>query len=191
VKGRGFPAATECASRIFGQVVLRSNSAVVIHTADFVHTSSPLGNHKGVGDAPGSAHCRIVFCSNMALDQSVDDTVKELQGGVQEKGDSVDVTSLLSADPRGRGAELSAAALGRMLGLATTAELKLIEQKIDAVSGRIAAFGAKLDKIMATVSSLPGGQDLERIDLQIATMKAVLSQLHDSITRGEKKVGEE
>lgn len=73
----------------------------------------------------------------------------------------------------GRG-EVSAATLGRMLGLATVSELNVIESKLDLLASKINQSTAKMEKILGILQKAPSGADLERIDVQIATLKAAV-----------------
>jgi hypothetical protein len=70
--------------------------------------------------------------------------------------------------------EVSAATVGRMLGLATVSELKVIEGKIDVLSTKITALTMKIDKIVAATSLIPSGSDFERIDLQLGALRALI-----------------
>jgi len=133
----------------------------------------------------------------MTLEQgSIDDLLKELetkgeespppapkelsvspkasaQSAVPKEGD---FTALLSADSRGRG-EISAASLGRMMGIATTSELKVIEQKVDLLTTKLNGLSLKVDKLLSALNNLPSGGDMERIDIQIGGLKNMLKEI--------------
>lgn len=87
-----------------------------------------------------------------------------------------DFSNLLNADNRGRG-EISAASLGRMMGLATTMEMKVLEQKVDLLTTKLNGMSLKVDKLLSALNNLPSGGDMERIDIQLGTLKNLLKQL--------------
>ena len=87
----------------------------------------------------------------------------------------VDVNSLMQAkhDEGGR-SDVTAATVARMMGVATASELKLVEGKIDLLTAKLAGFGVRLEKIVSMLNSAPTGADLERIDVQIGALKAMV-----------------
>lgn len=76
--------------------------------------------------------------------------------------------------PRG---EVSAATIGRMLGLASVRELGLLDGKLDLMMSKVNHLTAKLERITSILSSAPTGKDLERIDVQIAALRTQLAEL--------------
>ena len=73
--------------------------------------------------------------------------------------------------------ELSATAVGRLMGLATSSDLKILEGKIDLLIQKSAAMAAKVEKLSQEVSRLPSGADLERIDVHVGAIKAIVKEL--------------
>ncbi len=71
-------------------------------------------------------------------------------------------------------AELTAAAVGRMLGLATVADINLVEAKIDLLSSKLNQLVVKVEKLLGSIQKGPTGADLERIDVQIGSLKAAM-----------------
>ncbi len=70
--------------------------------------------------------------------------------------------------------DVSAATIGRMLGLAGSGELKLLEGKLDLVSTRVSNLTVRMEKIMGALQKLPSAVDLERIDVQIGNLRTML-----------------
>lgn len=70
--------------------------------------------------------------------------------------------------------ELSAAALGRLMGLATGVEIRMLEGKIDLLTSKLAGMAAKIEKLTQAMSQTPTGADLERIDVQVGSIKAII-----------------
>lgn len=75
--------------------------------------------------------------------------------------------------PRG---EVSAATIGRMLGLASVRELNLLDGKLDLMMSKVNHLTAKLERITSILGSAPTGKDLERIDVQIAALRTQLAE---------------
>lgn len=85
----------------------------------------------------------------------------------------IPVTKSAAGDEPARG-EVSAATIGRLMGLATASELKLLEGKIDLMSSKINTMMVRVDRLTALFSSMPTGADLERVDVQIGALKALI-----------------
>lgn len=86
-----------------------------------------------------------------------------------------------TSDPARRAApdplkEVSAATVGRMLGLATSSELKLLEGKLDLIATKLTNLTVKLEKVISTLSNFPTGSDLERIDVQIGMLRSLITE---------------
>lgn len=79
--------------------------------------------------------------------------------------------------PRG---EMTAATLGRLMGLATTSELKFLEGKIDLMASKLNNIMVRVDRMIALFNALPTGADLERIDVQIGALKSLI---RDTLTQ--------
>lgn len=86
-------------------------------------------------------------------------------------------TKIVSMGDEPSRGEVSAATIGRMLGLASMRELNLLEGKLDLVMSKINSLVVKLDKVVAVLGNSPTGKDLERIDVQIAALR---TQLQDT-----------
>lgn len=70
--------------------------------------------------------------------------------------------------------EVSAATVGRMMGLATISDLKLLDSKIDLLATKVTGLVLKLEKALTLLASAPTGSDLERIDVQIGSLKSLI-----------------
>lgn len=75
------------------------------------------------------------------------------------------------------GKEVSAATIGRMLGLATSSELKLIDGKLDLITAKLANLTVRLEKALSSAANAPTGSDLERIDVQIGSLRNLMVEL--------------
>ena len=93
------------------------------------------------------------------------------------------VADIIQADD-GKRTEVSASTIGRMLGLVTLAEFRVVEGKIDLVMTRVASLLAKLDRIQQGLNSVPTGSDLERIDVQIGALRSMIRDVLGEQTLG-------
>ena len=73
-------------------------------------------------------------------------------------------------------AEVSASTIGRMMGLATVSDLKMIDTKLDLVATKVTGLVVKLDKVMSTLNAMPTAADMERIDVQVGSVKTALRE---------------
>ena len=91
---------------------------------------------------------------------------------------NVDLTSIVAAAPEESAprTEVSAATVGRMLGLASTRELKIVEGKIDLALSKINNITARIEKALSMMASAPSATDLERIDVQIGSLKVLIKE---------------
>lgn len=76
-------------------------------------------------------------------------------------------------DPGHRG-EVSVSTLARMMGVATTNELSLLEGKIDLLATRVNGLTVRMEKVLNAISRVPTGTDLDRIDINIGSLKTMI-----------------
>ena len=72
--------------------------------------------------------------------------------------------------------EVSAATIARMMGLITAADFNLLEGKIELVSSKLNALGAKVDRVLTSLGDSVTGNDLDRIDIQLASIRSLLKE---------------
>jgi hypothetical protein len=70
--------------------------------------------------------------------------------------------------------EMSVSAIARLMGLATSTEVKTLEGKLDLVTAKMALVGSKLDKVLAEFETLPRGGDVDRIEVALAKLSELL-----------------
>lgn len=74
-----------------------------------------------------------------------------------------------------KGPEMSATAIARLMGIATSTELKLLEGKLDVIITRLNALTGKVEKNHSMLARTPTGSDLERIDVHIGALKKLFA----------------
>ena len=91
---------------------------------------------------------------------------------------NVDFTSIVTTTPEDAApkTEVSATTVGRMLGLASTRELKIVEGKIDLALSKINNITARLEKALSIMAAAPSATDLERVDVQIGSLKVLIKE---------------
>lgn len=72
--------------------------------------------------------------------------------------------------------EVSATTIARMMGVATSSELEVLESKIDVVASKINAITVKVEKMQAVLNRAPSGSDLERIDVNIGSLRSLIRE---------------
>ena len=70
--------------------------------------------------------------------------------------------------------DMSASTLIRVMGVATSVELKLVEAKIDLITAKLSSTIVKLERVLSNSSSMPSGGDFERLELQISNLKNLI-----------------
>ena len=73
--------------------------------------------------------------------------------------------------------EVSAQTIARMMGLTTQSDLKLVEGKLDLLVSRLGTVNVRLERVGQTLQQTPTVNDMERIDVQIGTLRASMREL--------------
>ena len=95
-------------------------------------------------------------------------------------GDVIQAVLSSSDLDKNRG-EVSAQTIGRMLGLVTVSELKVLEGKLDLVVTKLSSVMVKVEKAVSTLAGMPSGSDLERIDVQIGALRSMIRDVMSNI----------
>lgn len=120
-------------------------------------------------------HAGAIFLFLRVMEDSIDNNIAEaLKGATPEEIAQIQNSKTSLDAPK---AEVSAATIGRMMGLATITDLKLLDSKVDLLATRMASITMKVDKMLTMLTAVPNGNDLERIDVQIASMKELMRDL--------------
>ncbi|RMD86619.1 MAG: hypothetical protein D6808_02915 [Candidatus Dadabacteria bacterium] len=102
-----------------------------------------------------------------------------LQARTREKSD-VNFSSLFkligleNAIPKG---DASVLAFIKMASLPTSTEIKVLEGKIDLLMSKIGAMSTKLSRVAESLSDIPSGSDVERIEAQIIELRSAVKSL--------------
>lgn len=83
--------------------------------------------------------------------------------------------------PEGPRVDVSAATVARMMGIASTSDLRVIEGRVDLLTSKVAAILTKMDRCLSMFSSVPTASDIGRLEVQIAAVKSMMKELLDSV----------
>jgi len=108
----------------------------------------------------------------------------------QPSGDSTEASIDNGKKPEELGREVTAATIGRMMGLATGAELKLMEGKIDLLSTRVNNLTTRMEKVLNTLTKMPTGADLDRVDVQIGSLRTLIKDVLSDVV-AERETGKD
>ncbi len=112
------------------------------------------------------------------LKKKLDQLTPEVETSEQGAADEVAREEAKSEGARG---EVSAATLARMMGLATATEVNLLEGKIDLLSTRVNGVAVRMDKILNAISKLPNASDIDRVDINIGSLKTMIRETVDKL----------
>ena len=76
-----------------------------------------------------------------------------------------------AANPR---VEVSAQTIARMMGIASSTDLQLLEGRLDLLASRVSTLMMKVDKVLAGLGALASAGDIGRLETQLASMKSIL-----------------
>ncbi|MEY4669223.1 MAG: hypothetical protein RL518_1922 [Pseudomonadota bacterium] len=77
--------------------------------------------------------------------------------------------------------DVSAATVARMMGIASTSDLRLLEGRVDLLTSKVSAILTKVDRCLSMFSSIPSASDIGRLEIQVATIKSMMKELLDSV----------
>jgi hypothetical protein len=83
--------------------------------------------------------------------------------------------------PEGPRVDVSAATVARMMGIASTSDLRVLEGRIDLLTSKVAAILTKMDRCLSMFSSIPTASDIGRLEVQVAAVKSMMKELLDSV----------
>ena len=77
--------------------------------------------------------------------------------------------------------DVSAATVARMMCIASTSDLRLLEGRVDLLTSKVAAILTKMDRCLSMFGSVPTASDIGRLEVQVASMKSMMRELLDSV----------
>lgn len=83
-------------------------------------------------------------------------------------------TGTVTEGPR---VEVSAATVTRMMGIATAADLRLLEGRMDLLASKVTGLLTKVDRVLSMFNSVPSSSDIGRLEIQIGALKSMLREI--------------
>lgn len=85
-------------------------------------------------------------------------------------------TRVPTATPDAQRPEVSASTIARMMGVATNADLRLLENKVDLLSSKLNNVLARLDKVVGQMNLVATGSDMDRFDARISSLQTMIAE---------------
>jgi hypothetical protein len=72
---------------------------------------------------------------------------------------------------------VSAGTITRMMGIASIADLRLLEGRIDLLTAKVSGLVTKVDRVVSMLGSGPSASDIDRLEIQIGTLKSLIKEV--------------
>ena len=86
--------------------------------------------------------------------------------------------------------EVSASTIARMMGLPTSSDFSLLDGKLDLIATKVNALTAKLERLSTSLNSIPSASDLDRIDIQIGSLKTLIREALNASSAAQSTAAE-
>jgi hypothetical protein len=114
--------------------------------------------------------------------QTVVASVGVTESGVKDDPTKSAATPTSSSHiPDGPRVDVSAATVARMMGIASTSDLRLLEGRVDLLTSKVSAILTKMDRCLSMFGSIPTASDIGRLEVQVAAIKSMMRELLDSV----------
>ncbi len=100
-----------------------------------------------------------------------------VQSAVTTSATAAIATGTVTDAPR---VEVSAATITRMMGIASTTDLRLLEGRVDLLASKVTGLLTKVDRVLSMFGSVPTSSDIGRLELQMGAVKSMLRELLES-----------
>jgi hypothetical protein len=100
-----------------------------------------------------------------------------------EKSSEKDVSAApsMAVPANGGKVEVSAQTVTRMMGIASTTDLKLLEGRVDLLTSKVSSLLMKVDRVLTMFSSVPTPSDIGRLEIQLGSIKSMLREALESM----------
>jgi hypothetical protein len=103
----------------------------------------------------------------------------------QEKSSSekdLSIAPSITSPSNGGKVEVSAQTVTRMMGIASTTDLKLLEGRVDLLTSKVSSLLMKVDRVLTMFSSVPTPSDIGRLEIQLGSIKSMLREALESMS---------
>lgn len=129
-----------------------------------------------------SEFCEFSMTASSSSDSSNSNAQPEAGAGIKDPANGKVGTS---GTETGR-TDMPVSAVARLLGVATQSDLTLLDGKIDLLINKLNLMQVRVEKLVTSVGGMPTGADLERIDVQLGSLRAVVRDAMAAVV-GEAK----
>jgi len=91
------------------------------------------------------------------------------------------IATSAAATAAGARVEVSAQTITRMMGIASTTDLKLLEGRLDLLTSKVSSMVLKLDRALTMLGSVPTPSDIGRLEIQLGSLKSMLREALESV----------
>ena len=78
--------------------------------------------------------------------------------------------------------EVSAQTITRMMGIASTTDLKLLEGRVDLLTSKVSSLLIKVDRVLTMFSAVPTPSDIGRLEIQLGSIKSMVREALEAVT---------
>lgn len=86
--------------------------------------------------------------------------------------------------------EVSAQTITRMMGIASTTDLKLLEGRVDLLTSKVSSLLMKVDRVLTMFSTVPTPSDISRLEIQLGSLKSMLREALEAVSTSTTKTAE-
>ena len=86
--------------------------------------------------------------------------------------------------------EVSAQTITRMMGIASTTDLKLLEGRIDLLTSKVSSLLMKVDRVLTMFSTVPTPSDISRLEIQLGSLKSMVREALEAVSTSTTKTAE-
>lgn len=114
---------------------------------------------------------------------TADDTLDTLEGKDTEGAQDAVASTAAPVPPSSAGrVEVSAQTITRMMGIASTTDLKLLEGRVDLLTSKVSSLLMKVDRVLTMFSAVPTPSDIGRLEIQLGSIKSMVREALEAIT---------
>jgi len=77
--------------------------------------------------------------------------------------------------------EVSAQTITRMMGIASTTDLKILEGRVDLLTSKVSSLLMKVDRVLTMFSTVPTPSDISRLEIQLGSIKSMVREALEAV----------
>ena len=86
--------------------------------------------------------------------------------------------------------EVSAQTLTRIMGIASVADIQMLEGHLEVITSKLATLTSKTDKILAALNNVASIADVSRLETQVSSIRAGIKEAAESVRSNRKSQSE-